>query len=141
MSRLVDDLLDMSRITRGKIELRKERVELAAVVDYAVETVRALLLQHGSGIVRDVCPRFRLTSQADPTRLAQVIGNLLNNACKFTEQGGHVSLTAQKDTTRSWSSVSDNGIGFAPDQLPGIFDMFAQVDPRSIAHTAASVSA
>ncbi len=128
MARLVDDLLDMSRVTRGKIELRKERVELSLIVNQAVEAARPLCksLDHQLSVS---LPRHAVYLDADATRLAQVIGNLLNNACKFTDRGGHVQIIVEQDDDRSVTiRVLDNGIGIAADQLPRLFDMFAQVD-------------
>ncbi|HVQ17033.1 MAG TPA: PAS domain S-box protein, partial [Vicinamibacterales bacterium] len=127
MSRLVDDLLDMSRITRGRIELRKEPLELAPVVDHAVEAARALA--HGMDHELTVTmPDEPIQVSADPTRLAQVIGNLLNNASKFTDKGGHVWLTVKREGDEAVIRVRDDGIGIAPEDIPGLFEMFAQVD-------------
>ena len=127
MARLVDDLLDMSRITRGKIELRKERIELAPIVSQAVEAVRPLYrsMDHELTIT---LPPHPILLDADPTRLAQVVGNLLNNACKFTDRGGHVWLTVEQEGAQAVVRVRDNGIGIAAEQIPRLFEMFAQVD-------------
>ena len=127
MSRLVDDLLDMSRITRGRIELRKEPLELAPVVSHAVEAARALYrsMDHELTVTMPDAP---MQLSADPTRLAQVIGNLLNNASKFTDKGGHVWLTVEKDGHEAVIRVRDNGIGIAQEHIPGLWEMFAQVD-------------
>jgi PAS domain S-box-containing protein len=127
MSRLVDDLLDMSRVTRGKIELRKEPLELAPVVSHAVEAARSLYrsMDHELTVTMPAEP---IQVSADPTRLAQVIGNLLNNACKFTDKGGHVWLTVEKDGHEAVIRVRDNGIGIAPEHIPGLWEMFAQGD-------------
>ena len=127
MARLVDDLLDMSRITRGRIELRKERVELAPIVDQAVDAVRALYktMNHQLTVTLPLTP---VHLNADPTRLAQVVGNLLNNACKFTDKGGHVWLTVEREGEQVVVRVRDNGIGIAAEHLPSLFEMFAQVD-------------
>jgi len=127
MSRLVDDLLDVSRITRGKIELRRERVELAPIVKQAVEAVRAQYKSTNHELTVTVPPQ-PVFLNADPTRLAQVIGNLLNNAGKFTDRGGHVWLTVERDGQQVVIRVRDNGIGIAPEHLPRLFEMFAQVD-------------
>jgi CheY-like chemotaxis protein/two-component sensor histidine kinase len=125
--RLVDDLLDISRITRGKIELRKERVELAPVVHQAVESVGALYksLQHELTVTLPPNPVY---VDGDPTRLAQVVGNLLNNAFKFTDKGGHIRLTVEEECGEVALRVRDDGIGIAPEQLPRVFEMFTQVD-------------
>jgi PAS domain S-box-containing protein len=127
MSRLVDDLLDMSRITRGKIELRREQVELAPIVEQAVEAVRAHY-QSMSHELTVVLPSPPLRVNADPVRLTQVIGNLLNNACKFTDKGGHIALTVERDGGQARIRVRDNGVGVAADQLPHLFEMFVQAD-------------
>jgi PAS domain S-box-containing protein len=127
MAHLVDDLLDMSRITRGRIELRRERIELAPVLNQAVEAARALYreMDHELTVTLPLEPVF---VDADPTRLAQVVGNLLNNACKFTDKGGHVSLKVERRSGHAVISVRDDGIGIAPDQLQRVFGMFSQVD-------------
>jgi PAS domain S-box-containing protein len=127
MVRLVDDLLDLSRISRGKIELRRVRVELASAVHHAVEAARPLVqsMEHDLTVILPPTPIYL---HADPTRLAQVIGNLLNNACKFTNKGGHISLTVEQVDSQAIVRVRDPGIGIAADQLPRIFDMFMQID-------------
>ena len=125
--RLVDDLLDVSRVMRGKIELRKERVELSAVVARAVETVQPLIEAQGHELTVSLPPES-LPLDADPVRLAQVIGNLLTNAAKYTEANGRIRLTAQRDGKQAVLRVRDTGIGIAPDMLPRIFDLFVQVD-------------
>jgi len=127
MSRLVDDLLDMSRITRGRIELRKRRVDLASIVQHAVEAVRAQYASMNHELTVTLSSHA-LQLEADPARLAQVIGNLLNNACKFTDPGGHVWLSVEEQGDVAIIRVRDNGIGIAAEHLPGLFDMFAQVD-------------
>ena len=127
MARLVDDLLDISRITRGRIELRTELVELAPIVQQAVEAARSLYAGlHHELTVR--LPDHPLFLHADRARLAQVVGNLLNNAAKFTNRGGHVWLTVSVDGQEVVIGVRDNGIGLAREKLPRIFDMFTQVD-------------
>ncbi|MDQ3564040.1 MAG: ATP-binding protein [Pseudomonadota bacterium] len=127
MVRLVDDLLDVSRISRGKIELCKEQVELASVVNQAVEAARSLVecMEHELTVALAPQP---VHLNADPTRLAQVVGNLLNNACKFTNKGGRIWLTVEREGEQAVIRVRDNGIGIAADQLARIFDMFTQVD-------------
>jgi PAS domain S-box-containing protein len=127
MSRLVDDLLDLSRVTRGKIALRKNDVELAPIVEQAVEAARAKYggMNHTLTVTLPPGPVF-LT--ADPARLAQVVGNLLNNACKFTDPGGQVWLTVLHEGPEVIIRVRDNGIGIADEQLPHLFQMFTQVD-------------
>jgi PAS domain S-box-containing protein len=128
--RLVDDLLDVSRVMRGKIELRRERVELATVVARAIETAQPLVDAHAHQL------SVRLSSEslpieADPVRLAQVVGNLLTNAAKYTEPNGRIWLTAERDGDMAVLRVRDNGIGIAPDMLPRVFELFVQVDNSS----------
>ena len=125
--RLVDDLLDVSRVMRGKIELRKERVELATVVARAVETVQPLVDAQGHELSVRLPPES-LPLDADPVRLAQVVGNLLTNAAKYTEPSGRIWLTAEREGDEAVLRVRDNGIGIAPDMLPRIFELFVQVD-------------
>ena len=127
MIRLVDDLLDVSRISRGKIELRRGRIELASAVNYAVEAIRSLVQSMEHDVVVALPPQ-PMYLNADPTRLAQVIGNLLDNACKFTDKGGHISLTVEREGPQAVIRVRDTGVGIAAEQLPLIFDMFMQVD-------------
>ena len=127
MVRLVDDLLDISRINRGKIELRKDRIELAPIISQAVEATRALYKSMNHELTVTL-PPHSIYLDADPARLAQVVGNLLNNACKFTDAGGHVWLTVEQDLGQAVIRVRDNGIGIAADLLPRLFEMFVQAD-------------
>ena len=127
MVRLVDDLLDVSRITRNKLELRKERVTLAAVVHSAVETSRPLMEQAGHTFSLTL-PPSPVYLDADLTRLAQVFSNLLNNSAKYTEPGGRISLTGELAGGEVVVRVRDNGLGIPADALPRIFEMFSQVD-------------
>jgi PAS domain S-box-containing protein len=127
MVRLVDDLMDVSRITRGKVELKKERVQLSAVVNGAVETSRPLVEQMGHELTVTL-PKHPVVVDADPARLAQVFANLLNNAAKYTDRGGHISLTAERQGGDVVVAVRDTGIGIPADKLTSIFDMFSQVD-------------
>lgn len=127
MVRLVDDLLDVSRSSRGKIALREERVDLASVVNSAVEAVRPACLAKELELTV-ILPAERIGLTADPARLVQVVGNLLNNASKFTDQGGHIQLVIAREAGLAVIRVRDNGIGIAADQLSRIFDMFVQVD-------------
>ena len=112
MVRLVDDLLDVSRITPGKLELRRQRIDLAEVLDAAVETSRPLI-DAGHHELTVALPAGPVDLEADPTRLAQVFSNLLNNAAKYTEPGGHIWLTAERDGGEVVVSVRDTGIGIA----------------------------
>jgi PAS domain S-box-containing protein len=127
MTRLVDDLLDVSRITRGKIKLRTEVVALAAVIDTAVEASRPLMEKWEHELVVDV-PAEPIHLRADAPRLAQVLVNLLNNAAKYTERGGRIELRVQREDTQVTIRVRDNGIGIPADALQRVFEMFTQVD-------------
>ncbi|HET9624795.1 MAG TPA: ATP-binding protein [Kofleriaceae bacterium] len=123
---LVDDLLDVSRITRGKIELKRVRVELAEVVARAIEMASPLIEQRRHELVVEVAPRG-LALDADPARLAQVVANLLTNAAKYTEPGGRITVTgARRDPGDIALVVRDTGIGIAPEMLPHVFDLFVQ---------------
>jgi signal transduction histidine kinase/ActR/RegA family two-component response regulator len=125
--RLVDDLMDVSRITRGRLELRRGPVELAGVINSAVETCAPLLESMGHRLVVEF-PDERIEIDADATRLSQVLANLLNNAAKYTPRGGTIRLTATRQAHEIIIGVRDTGIGIPPAALPTIFDMFSQVD-------------
>jgi len=127
MVRLVDDLLDVSRISRGKIELRRVRMELASAVYQAIEVIRPLC-QSLDITLTVTMPTGPIYVYADPTRWAQVLGNLLNNACKFTDKGGQIWLTVERESQAAVIRVRDNGIGIAAEQCPRIFEMFTQLD-------------
>src|SRR5262249_41034470 len=127
MVRLVDDLLDVNRITRGKLELRKARVDLAAIVHQAVETCRPLAEASRHDITVSL-PAEPVHVHADPVRLAQVFGNLLNNACKYTDPGGRIRLTVERRGSEVAVSIKDNGYGIPADKLDSIFEMFTQID-------------
>jgi signal transduction histidine kinase/ActR/RegA family two-component response regulator len=127
MVRLVDDLLDMSRISRNKMELRKNAIELASVVHQAVEAARPLCASMAHELIVTLPPE-PIYVKADAGRLAQVVGNLLNNACKFTEKGGRIQLTVGREDDQAVIRVQDTGIGIAREHLPDIFDMFVQGD-------------
>lgn len=127
MVHLVDDLLDLSRISRGKIELRKERVELSMIVQQAIETSRPLIEANCHELTITV-PPGPIYVDADVTRVAQVFSNLLNNAAKYTERGGRVQLTVQRRGGEVIVSVKDNGLGIPAHMLPSVFEMFTQVD-------------
>jgi PAS domain S-box-containing protein len=128
--RLVDDLLDVSRVMRGKVELRRQTVALADVIGRAVETARPLFDSHGHELTIDL-PTEPLFLCADPVRLAQVVGNLLTNAAKYTEAKGRIRLAAQRDGPQVRLHVRDTGIGIAPEILPRIFELFVQADHAS----------
>jgi signal transduction histidine kinase/PAS domain-containing protein len=130
MTRLVDDLLDVSRITTGKIELRKERVELAVVVNSAVEASRPLIEKWGHGLTVTIPPQ-PIQIEVDPTRMAQVLSNLLNNAAKYMDQGGRIWVIAERQSGHVLIRVKDTGIGIPTETLLRIFDMFTQVDRSS----------
>lgn len=125
--RLVDDLLDVSRISRGKIELRRERIELGSVVRDAVETVRPLCEEKDQELDVEL-PTAPTYVDADPVRLTQAVGNLLNNASKYTARGGRIELTVRAEDGDGVIRVRDDGIGIDAEQLPRIFDMFSQVE-------------
>jgi PAS domain S-box-containing protein len=123
---LVDDLLDIARISSGKVHLKKERVVLKSVLNGAVESSMPLVSAAGHTLVLDI-PDEDLELVADPIRLGQVVSNLLNNAAKYTPGGGRIELAVQRERNELAIAVSDSGIGIAPDALPHLFEMFSQV--------------
>ena len=125
--RLVDDLLELSRINEGRIELRKERVKLTAVLRSALEASAQLVEAAGHELIVSE-PAEQVLLYADPVRLIQVIANLLNNAAKYTENGGKITLRARAEGNEAVISVQDTGIGIPPEMLSRIFEMFVQVD-------------
>lgn len=125
--RLVDDLMDVSRISRNKLELRKARIDLWTVVQGAIETARPQIEAKGHEL-RVSLPSEPVYLDGDLTRLAQVFWNLLNNSAKYTEPGGSIRLFAETDGNVGVVTVQDNGIGIPPESLPGLFEMFSQVD-------------
>jgi signal transduction histidine kinase/ActR/RegA family two-component response regulator len=127
MVRLVDDLLDVSRINTGKFAIKMGRVELKAVVNDALEVVRSYIELHGHELVIDL-PDRPVFLHGDATRLAQILSNLLNNAAKYTNRGGRVSLSAVVDDKTLTLVVADNGIGISQEMLDNVFEMFVQVD-------------
>ena len=127
MVRLVEDLLDVSRIGRGTLELRREHVELAAVVGEAVESCRPLADAAGHELFV-VLPPEPIFLEADPVRLCQVFANLLNNASKFTETGGQIRLTAERVGGEVVVTVQDTGVGIPADEIDRIFELFEQVE-------------
>jgi PAS domain S-box-containing protein len=126
MVRLIDDLLDISRITRDKLELRTERVELVSLITQSIESCRSLLDQYGHQL-NTMFPAEAIYLHADPVRLTQVFQNLLNNACKYTQRDGTISVTLRSQGDIAIISVRDTGIGIPPDKLTEVFEMFAQV--------------
>jgi signal transduction histidine kinase len=129
MSRLLDDLLDLSRISRNKIDLRKARLALNRVVEYAVASTRSAMSERGHTLevlLYDDAKRVQV--YADATRLEQVIVNLLNNAAKYTESGGHIELLVRKAGLEVVIEVRDNGMGIPGDLLPHVFEPFVQAD-------------
>ena len=129
MIRLVDDLMEVSRITRGKIEIRKEPADLAAVVRSAVETSRPLIDAARHRLTIDL-PSEPLILEADVVRLEQVVTNLLNNAAKYTDNEGQIHLSARREGGQVVIAVRDNGRGIPADMLPKVFDLFTQVEQR-----------
>ena len=127
MTRMVDDLLDVSRITRGKVVLQKEPVDLEVVVELAVEASRPLIEDYHHRLTVTL-PEHPVLLEVDPARMAQVLSNLLNNAAKYTDEGGEISLSAEQRGREVVIRVRDNGTGIAPELLPHIFDMFTQAD-------------
>jgi PAS domain S-box-containing protein len=127
LTRIVDDLLDVARITQGRIVLRREIIDVATILAQAVETSRPMIdaRQHALDVV---LPGDALFVDGDPARLAQVVSNLLNNAARYTEPGGRIQLTAERQGAEALVRVRDDGIGIAPDLLPRIFDLFTQAD-------------
>jgi PAS domain S-box-containing protein len=125
--RLVDDLLDVSRVTSGKLALRRDRIDLRAVIEAALETSRPVIEQAGLELVVSV-PDEPIVLQGDATRLAQVVSNLLNNAAKYTPRGGHVQMHVTQLDNSAVLAVSDSGIGIPPHMLGSVFEMFTQVD-------------
>ncbi len=125
--RLIDDLLDVSRISRGKIHLKKAHLDAATVVARAVESVRPFIEARGHELTVAIEDR-PLPIDGDPTRLEQVLANLLNNAAKYTDEGGRIRIDARIEGDEVVFRVRDTGVGIAPDMLPGVFDLFAQVD-------------
>jgi signal transduction histidine kinase len=131
--RLVDDLLEVSRITRGRIELRKQRIDLASILASAVETVHDRIEASDLRLTVTL-PPDPVTLEADPVRLTQVFANLLNNACKYTPTGGSIDVTVRREGAQVSVSVRDSGAGIPPQMLDNVFNLFTQVD-RSLERT------
>ncbi|HEX4948830.1 MAG TPA: ATP-binding protein [Blastocatellia bacterium] len=127
LTRLVDDLLDISRITRGKIELRKEVTDLVQVIGRALESSRPLIIARKQELRLNL-PPVSLPIQGDVTRLAQVISNLLNNASKYSDEGAHIQLAAEQQGGEVLIRIRDDGIGIGTETLPHVFELFTQAD-------------
>ena len=126
MALLLDDLLDVSRITRGQLELKKDYVDLRAVIETAIESARPLIDSKKHALIVDM-PEEPVRIAVDPLRVSQILSNLLNNSAKYTDPCGHIELRASVDHGDLQLSVRDNGIGLRAETLPGIFEMFSQV--------------
>jgi PAS domain S-box-containing protein len=127
LTRLVDDLLDISRISRGKIQLRPQRVELSTIIRSAAQAVRPLIDERGHEL-RLSLDAGPIELEADPVRLEQVLVNLFNNAAKYTEPGGLIEMEAKQEAGQAIIRVTDTGIGIGPELLPRVFDLFTQGD-------------
>ena len=127
MVRLVDDLMEVSRITRGKVEIRRELIEVAAVVRSAVETSMPSIEEARHQLAISL-PGEPLMLDADPVRISQVLANLLNNAAKYTPNGGQIWLTVRREGSTVALSVRDAGVGIATGMLSKVFDLFTQAD-------------
>ena len=133
LSHLIDDLLDVSRITTGKIRLRQECLDAALILDRTCECVRPLVRQRNHDLICQY-PHGSLWLEADPTRLEQILLNLLTNAAKYTPTGGRITLSAKREGSDIVIRVTDNGMGIAPERMPEMFELFAQGE-RSIARS------
>ncbi len=131
--RLVDDLLDVSRIMRGKVQVRKQRVPLKEVIDRGLETAQPQIAAQGHELLLEI-PVEPIWIEADPVRIAQVVTNLLNNAAKYNNKPGHIWVTAQRQGEQAVLRIRDDGIGIEGELLPHVFDLFTQAD-RSIARS------
>ncbi|MBV9949733.1 MAG: HAMP domain-containing histidine kinase, partial [Myxococcales bacterium] len=133
LTRLVEDLLDVSRVSRGRIDLRRQRVGLAEVLGHAVDASRPLFESRGHRLVVDEPPPG-IAVHGDPVRLAQIFFNLLHNAAKYTDPGGEIHIRTCMAAERVVVTVQDNGIGIEPSVLPHVFDLFVQA-PTSLARS------
>ncbi len=127
MAHLIDDLMDLSRISRGKISLQKQILNIADSIRDAIDASRPLINSHAHELACEL-PSEAVYVEADPTRLAQVISNILNNAAKYTERGGRIRLSARREADEVVITIEDNGVGIPEAMLPKVFDMFTQVD-------------
>jgi signal transduction histidine kinase len=125
--RLIDDLLDVSRVSQGKIDLRKERITLQMAIQAAIEVSRPLIENGNHTLTLDI-PKEHIWLEADETRLAQIVSNLLNNAAKYTPEGGKITLSVSEKKNQAIITISDNGVGIPVDMLPKVFELFTQVD-------------
>jgi signal transduction histidine kinase len=130
MTRLVEDLLDVSRVRRGQLTVRQERVDLCAVAARAAQTVEFKMRERNHSLSTSL-PNTPLWLQADPMRLEQVLVNLLFNAAKYTQPGGHIHLSAEAQESDVVIHIRDSGIGIESHVLPHVFDLFVQADPSS----------
>ncbi|HEV7278738.1 MAG TPA: PAS domain S-box protein [Pirellulaceae bacterium] len=130
LARLIDDLMDVSRITRGKVQLQRQRTDLCEIVQNALAAARPAVDEHRHALAARF-PDCPLYVSADPTRLEQVFENLVRNACKYTPTGGRIDVVVERNEGTALVRVRDNGVGIAPELLPRIFDLFTQAD-RSI---------
>src|SRR5579883_1042592 len=127
MGRLLEDLLDVSRITRGKVELRKQMVDFGTIVAHAIETCQPLVDSHGHELSAAI-PADPIPLDGDPTRLEQIVANLVNNAAKYTEPGGRIAVSLVREGNQAVLRVRDTGIGISPEMQRRIFDLFVQAD-------------
>ena len=127
LKHLVDDLLEVSRITTGRVQLRQERIVLSGIVERAVETAQPLIVQHRHELDVSLPPE-PIWLHADAARLEQVVVNLLTNAAKYTDEGGRIGLTVEREGDTAVLRVRDTGVGIAPELLPRIFDLFTQAE-------------
>lgn len=130
MTRLVEDLLDASRVRSGQLHLRCERIDLRAVVAHAAQTIEFTMLQQNQNMTTSF-PEAPIWLWADAARLEQVFVNLLSNATKYTDAGGSVKLSVAREESEAVVRIRDSGIGIAPEVLPHVFDLFVQADPSS----------
>jgi signal transduction histidine kinase len=134
LSRLVDDLLDVGRITEGKIDLRKQPVDVVQAISHAVEAARPFIDDRRHELEISLADEAKLFVEADPTRFEQIITNLLTNAIKYTRRAGRISIKTRKEGTDVVICIADNGIGMSARMIPHVFDLFAQGD-RSLDRT------
>lgn len=127
LAHLIDDLLDVSRISRDKVTLRKEAIDVATVVHRAVATVRSVFEQKNHELVLDIINEAMVV-HADPTRAEQIVANLLTNACKYTREGGRITVHVERNGKDAIIEVADTGVGMSPEILGRVFDLFAQAD-------------